>query len=95
MKILRFSPAAAADLDGIWDYTAERWGVRQAESYTDALQGACEALAAGTRVGRPADVRPGVLKALVGAHMVYFRDRGDHLAVIRILHQRQDVSRNL
>jgi toxin ParE1/3/4 len=61
----------------------------------DALQVACEALAAGTRVGRPADMRPGVLKALVGAHMVYFRDRGGHLAVIRILHQRQDVSRNL
>lgn len=95
MKILRFSPAAAGDLESIWTYTADRWGVGQAESYTDALQGACEALATGARLGRPVDVRPGVLKALVGAHMVYFRDRDDHLDVIRILHQRQDMSRNL
>lgn len=27
------SPAAQADVDGIWDYTAENWGVDQAESY--------------------------------------------------------------
>jgi toxin ParE1/3/4 len=27
--------------------------------------------------------------------MIYFRDDGDRLEVIRILHQRQDVSRNL
>lgn len=46
-------------------------------------------------LGRPVDLRPGVLKALVGAHMVYFRDRGDHLSIIRILLQRQDVSRSL
>jgi len=27
--------------------------------------------------------------------MVYFHDHGDRLEIIRILHQRQDVTRNL
>lgn len=95
MKRLRLSPAAAADLDSIWDYTATHWDVNQADQYTDELQAACEALAAGKKTGRPVDLRPGTLKVLVGAHMVYFRESDTTLDVIRILHGRQDVSRHL
>jgi toxin ParE1/3/4 len=40
-------------------------------------------------------VRPGYLKYPSGAHMIYFRNQGEQLQIIRILHQRQDVSRNL
>lgn len=95
MKALVFSPAAAADIDGIWDYSAAHWGPDQADRYTDDIRDACQALAAGGRRGRPVDVRPGTLKHPAGTHMIYFRDRGDRLEVIRILHQKQDVSRNL
>ena len=28
------SPRAESDLDEIWDYTAERWGLDQTETYT-------------------------------------------------------------
>ena len=28
------SPAASTDLDEIWEYTVARWGVEQAERYT-------------------------------------------------------------
>lgn len=95
MKALAFSPAAAADLEHIWDYSAERWGADQADRYMDEIRDACLGLASGTKQGRPVDVRPGYLKYAAGTHMVYFLDRGDRLDVIRILHQRQDVSRNL
>lgn len=27
------SPAAEADLDAIWDYTADNWSIAQADSY--------------------------------------------------------------
>ena len=27
MSHVTFSPAAIADIDGIWDYTAETWGL--------------------------------------------------------------------
>ena len=29
-----FTPRAQSDLDEIWDYTADRWGLEQAETYT-------------------------------------------------------------
>ena len=32
------SPAAQADLEQIWDYTCDRWGVDQAEEYLRELQ---------------------------------------------------------
>ena len=52
MKTLTFSPAAAADIENIWDYSAEHWGPDQADRYTDELRAACLALARGDRQGR-------------------------------------------
>jgi len=31
------TPRAQADLDDIWDYTADRWGLDQADTYTRQL----------------------------------------------------------
>lgn len=42
-----FSPAAVADIGAIWDYTAETWGIDQADRYVDDIHGACVALAGG------------------------------------------------
>jgi len=41
-------------------------------------------------------VRDGYFKAMVGLHMIYFRESDDGLiVVIRILHQSMDVGRHL
>jgi toxin ParE1/3/4 len=95
MKSLVFSPAAADDIDAIWDYTAATWGVAQAEHYTDDIRDVCLGLAAGTKSGRPADVRSGYSRQPVGSHVIYFRDAGQTIQIIRILHQRQDAGRHL
>ncbi|MDR1227443.1 MAG: type II toxin-antitoxin system RelE/ParE family toxin [Azoarcus sp.] len=95
MKSLVFSPAARVDVDVIWDYTVEHWGADQADRYMDDIRDACHGLASDRRQGRPVDVRPGYLKYLAGSHVVYFRDHGDRLEVVRILHGRMDVDRHL
>lgn len=95
MKALALSPAAEADIDQIWDYTAEIWGADQADAYTDRIRTACVRLASGVLRGRPVDVRAGYLKQSIGSHVIYFRDKKDRIEVLRILHQKQDVSRNL
>ena len=95
MKAVAFSPAAEADLGEIWDYSADRWGPDQADDYIDAIRDACDALARGTKHGRPAEVLPDFQKCLCGSHVIYFLDYPDHLDVIRVLHQRQDVERHL
>ena len=95
MKALAFSPEAEADIDEIWDYSAGNWGPDQADRYTDEIRDACHALATGRKRGRPVDIRSGYLKLSTGSHMIYFRDRGDRLEIIRIMHGRRDVSRHL
>jgi len=79
----------------IWRYTAEHWGMDQADRYTDNISDACRALACGTKRGRPVEVRPGYQKYLTGAHTVYYCDRGDRLEIIRVLHNRMDVNHHL
>ena len=90
------SPAAQADLESIWDYTAAHWGETQAEVYTRGIQAACEALGNGTLVSRSADdIRAGYRKAAVGSHVMFFRMQADRVEIIRILHQSMDVERHL
>ena len=94
-KPYRLTPQAEADLENIWLYTLDRWSIAQADSYHRDLVAAFAALASGQRRGRTAHVRPGYLKHPCGAHVIYFRDHGDRLEIIRILHGAQDVERNL
>ena len=65
------------------------------DGYYQSLVTAFDALASGHVQGRTVDVRPRYLKHLCGSHVVYFQNRGDRLDIIRVLHQRQDVNRNL
>jgi toxin ParE1/3/4 len=92
-----FSPAARADLSGIWDYTYERWGMDQAEEYVRQLQRAIERAAANPRIGTGCDdIRPGYRKMAAGSHVVFYRVAdGIGIDIVRILHQRRDVDRHL
>ena len=94
MKELVFSPLAAADIEAIWDYSADMWGLDQADSYTDALRDVCRDLADGTKQGRPSVVLS-VQKYLCGSHVVYYQELADQLRVVRVSHQRQDAERHL
>lgn len=94
-KLLRFTPAARADLANIWDYTAQHWDPDQADRYVEELYEVCLALATGEMASRPVELRPGTSKARTGAHMIYVQEGADTLDVMRILHQRQDVDRHL
>ena len=53
------SPAARADVEGIWDYTVRHWGEAQAERYTRDIRDACEALGDGTLSGPVGRRHPG------------------------------------
>lgn len=93
MTGFQLTPAAKSDLDAIWDYTAERWDVDQAESYVREIRDACVRLVDGLSRGTPIDeIRPGYLKLAVGSHFLFYRKAvGGGLDIIRILHQRMDI----
>lgn len=82
----------------MWDYTCERWGVDQTETYLRELQRAIERAAANPRIGKACDeIRPGYLKLAAGSHVVFYRsdDADDGIDVVQVLHQRMDVDRHL
>jgi toxin ParE1/3/4 len=90
------SPRAQADLDEIWDYTAETWGIDQAERYIRLLQHGIEAVAADPRRGSPCDdIRAGYRKYLVGSHILFYRITSEAIDVVRILHSRTELKRHL
>jgi len=96
MTAHRLSPRAQADLEDIWDYTAERWGARRAEAYIRQIYGAVEALAVTPSIARRCDeVRPGYWKHPVGSHVIFFRRYPYGIDVVRILHGRMDFERHL
>lgn len=91
----RLAPLAEADLEGIWRYTSENWSNEQADKYHGDIVSAFEGLAMGIRKGRPVDVRDGYFKYAVGSHFVYYCFSDSTIDVMRVLHQRMDVSRHL
>ncbi|MCV7051681.1 type II toxin-antitoxin system RelE/ParE family toxin [Mycobacterium heidelbergense] len=91
------SPAAQADLEQIWDYTYDRWGVDQADYYLRELQHAVNSIAENPGIGRACDeIRPGYRKLAAGSHTLFYQVTEDGIVdVVRILHQRMDVDRHL
>ena len=90
------SPRAQADIEDIWDYTAERWRDDQAARYIRALQAAIETIAADPQRGRSCEqIRAGYRKYSAGSHVIFFRMSAGGIDAVRVLHQRMDFERHL
>ena len=96
MRKPRITPAARADLDAIWTYTADRWSIDQAEAYLRSLAQTMKMLADNPALGKTIDdVRVGYLKFPAGSHVIYYRLSEAGIDVIRILHKSMDAERHV
>ena len=90
------SPRAREDLDAIWDHTANRWGIDQAESCTRQIGRHVEAVAAQPMMGRAcSEVRAGYYQYPSGSHVLFYRLVGESVDIVRILHGRMNFERHL
>jgi toxin ParE1/3/4 len=91
------SRRAQSDLDSIWNYSASRWGVIQADAYVRQLISLCSDLGSGRAKGLPVHgVKAEYLKYSVVSHVIFYRPRKPSgVAIVRILHQSMDVDRHL
>jgi len=88
----RITPRAAADLDTIADYTIEKWGLEQLDSYMSALANRFEWLAANPLLGRERnDINMGYRSYPEGSHVVFYIVQDDSIAIIGIPHKSMDV----
>ena len=89
-------PAARADLENIARYTETTWGRPQRDLYLTAIDAKLGALAANPKTGKPRDaLRAGYRSSRIGAHVIFYREVPAGIEVVRILHQRMDVRRQL
>ena len=88
---LVLKPRAKSDLDEIWDYTADKWDLEQAETYMRRLWADLIAIAARPTLGRECpEVRQGYREYPSGSHVLFYRSAADGIEVVRILHKRMD-----
>lgn len=92
----RLTPAAVRDLENIWRYTLDEWGIEQAHRYTDDLAAAFDQLVLNPQLGTSCDfIREGYRRRRTGHHAIYFQITDYGIAVIRVLHERMDAPRQL
>jgi toxin ParE1/3/4 len=91
-----FSKLARLDLIEIADYTADKWGVSQAERYLDGLEDCFKRLVRNPQMGRACDwIRPGYRRIEQGKHVVIYRANADGVFICRILHRSMLPERQL
>jgi len=96
MAEYRLTPAAERDLEAIWIYTFQRWGVEQANRYIDILTEAFARLSQSPLAAPPCDqIRPGYRRRSVERHVIYVRITAYGIAIVRVLHDRMDALRHL
>jgi toxin ParE1/3/4 len=89
------TPRAQADLDEIWDYTADRWGLEQAEAYTRQLWKHIQTVAENPSLGRECgEVRAGYRQYSSGSHVLFYLLTDNGVNIVRILHERMDYQRH-
>ena len=96
MKRFELSKQAQSDLGDIADYTVAQWGLAQAKTYIDALEGRLIELAHRPKLGRRrGELAEGLLSLQFESHIIYYLATDFGMTVARILHKRQDPQRHL
>lgn len=85
---------AQQDIDDITDYTLVNHGERQAERYLDDLHEKLEQISSNILLGKyREDIETGIYSCLYEQHTIFYRDKGNNIVILRILHQSRDVQR--
>ena len=97
MSHFMLRPKAEQDLERIWHYTLDTWGDQQADTYIRQLNERFHMLADDPGIGRDCEyIRPAYRKYAVGQHVIFYRAVSDDaIEIVRILHERMDVERDL
>lgn len=95
MAAYRLSKKAAADLDGIHEYSVEHFGTAQARSYLNRLHERFEILAQQPMLGRQSDhFAPKLRRYEYRSHVAFYVPEDGGVMIVRVLHKSMDVSRH-
>lgn len=89
-------PKALGDLEGLWLYSVDKWGIEQTEQYLSELEQAFIFLSENPKIcPERQELTPPVRIFHQGRHLIVYRIKEDHISIIRILHDSMDIERHL
>ena len=93
MYSVNFSNKAVEDLSNIWNYSAKRWSIRQANYYYNFITLYCKSIGnnpvlLGTKYD---EIAEGLLGCKVKEHIVFYQIKEESVYIIRILNKRMDI----
>lgn len=96
MPSFRLTKQAKDDLKSIARYTQEIWGRDQRNKYLGILDNCFHLLADEPGLGMACDeIRENYRKFCIERHIIFYRKVADDIDVVRILHCRMDVEKQL
>ena len=96
LAALIISDDAARDLDAIFDYGSEHWGVDRAAAYLESFDAQFRLLCEFPQLGTlRTDVAGDVRSLTCGSHVIYFSSTAEMVTIARVLHGRMLPKRHL
>ena len=96
MLKLKIKPEAENDLSKIFEYTALNWGLDQAEKYQDDLFAGMLLISSSKHIGKEYQHAELPYRKLhVKRHLIFYRIEDQTCMIIRILHDRMDIKKQL
>ena len=96
MRKVLLSKAADADLEDIFDYTLEQFGLDQAISYVSGFDDVFETISENPEIGRDRKEIIEELRSLAkDRHIIFYRILSNHIRIVRILHGSRDFPKFL
>lgn len=89
-------PSADEDLESIYDYSFEKFGLNRAIEYIHDLNSTFIKLANNPDLARKCDfIKPNLQTYQVSSHIIFFKATKTRISIIRILHKSMDSPRHL
>lgn len=93
---LFIAPTAKAEILGIWNYTAAKYGTDAAQDYVSDLDTMMLRLLDYPLLGEDcSDIRKGYRRIRARDHVIYYIASGSGISVMRLLHPSQNARRRL
>ncbi len=97
MQILKYvlSKEADFDLEEIFEYTYEEFGLNQAIKYLEYIDETFLIIVNNPQIGKARnELKKGLFSMPVGKHIVFYRILIEHIRIVRVLYGGRDLIRN-
>lgn len=95
LKVI-LSKAADVDLEDIFDFTLEKFGLEQAVSYVSGFDDTFEIISRNPEIGRERkEIREQLHSLAKDKHVIFYRVLSNHIRIVRILHGSRDLPKFL